>query len=250
MADGGSDNKNPQGKAGKLHVAIIMDGNGRWAAARGLPRTVGHRYGMEAVKRALNAARGLPISHITLYSFSSENWRRPITEVQELMQLLRLYLRSNLKAMHKDGVRIRIIGDKAPLPPDVVEMIAEAETMTHDNQALNLTIALSYGGRQEIAAAARSIALAVKDGRIDPETVDEKTVERFLFTAGAPDPDLVIRTSGEKRISNFLLWQSAYAEFVFMDVLWPDFSGEHLAEAISEFQRRERRYGATPDGNA
>ncbi|HUY68329.1 MAG TPA: isoprenyl transferase [Alphaproteobacteria bacterium] len=222
-----------------------MDGNGRWAKARGLPRTLGHRAGIEAVRRTVKAARELPVSHLTLYSFSAENWRRPLTEIEELMGLLRYYLRSELATLHKEGVRIKMIGERATLPADIVDLIAHAEQLTQDNKALTLTLALSYGGRQEITNAAQRIARAVERGELRAEAIDEHMMQSFLTTGGMPDPDLVIRTSGEKRISNFLLWQSAYAEFVFFDVLWPDFSGAHLAEAIDEFQRRERRYGAT-----
>lgn len=228
-----------------FHVAIIMDGNGRWAKARNLPRTMGHRAGMEAVRQTIKAARRLSVSHLTLYSFSSENWNRPVAEINELMRLLRFYLRSELASMHKEGIRVRVIGERRRLPHDVVEMISHAEELTQDNKALTLTLALSYGGRQEITAAARGLAKAVERGQLQADAIDEHLLQSFLFTGGMPDPDLVIRTSGEKRISNFLLWQSAYAEFVFMDVLWPDFSGEHLAEAIAEFRCRERRYGAT-----
>ncbi len=228
-----------------FHVAIIMDGNGRWAKSRGLPRTLGHRAGMEAVRRAIRAAREQGVSHLTLYSFSSENWSRPLGEVTELMKLLRFYLRSELAGLHKEGLRVRIIGDRKRLPLDVVELINHAEDITQDNKVLTLTLALSYGGRQEITAAARGLAKAVERGQLQADAIDEHVLQSFLFTGGMPDPDLVIRTSGEKRISNFLLWQSAYAEFVFMDVLWPDFSAEHLAEAIAEYRQRERRYGAT-----
>jgi len=229
----------------KLHIAVIMDGNGRWAKARGLPRTMGHRAGIEAVRRTLKAARELPVSHLTLYSFSSENWRRPLGEIEELMQLLRFYLRSELATLHKEGVRIKVIGERRKLPDDIVDLIDHAEELSQDNKALTLTLALSYGGRQEITSAAQRLAKAVARGELRAEAIDEHVMQSFLSTGGMPDPDLVIRTSGEKRISNFLLWQSAYAEFVFLDVLWPDFSGEHLAQAIDEFQRRERRYGDT-----
>ncbi len=228
-----------------LHIAIIMDGNGRWAKQRLLPRTMGHRAGIEAVRRTIKACRDLPISHLTLYSFSAENWRRPITEIDELMKLLRFYLRSELATLHQEGVRIRIIGDRRKLPADITDMIQHAESLTENNTRLTLTLALSYGGRQEIAAAARGIAKAVASGQLHPDAVDEHIVQSFLYTGGMPDPDLVIRTSGEQRISNFLLWQSAYAEFVFLDVLWPDFDANHLTAAISEFQRRERRFGTT-----
>lgn len=229
----------------KLHVAIIMDGNGRWAASRGLPRTLGHKAGIDAVRRTLKAAQGQSISHLTLYSFSSENWNRPLTEVNELMKLLRLYLRSELASMHKEGIRVRFIGERRRLPADIIELIGHAEDLTQENKALTLTLALSYGGRQEITHAARSLAKAVERGQLPADAIDEHVFQSFLFTGGMPDPDLIIRTSGEKRISNFLLWQSAYAEFVFMDVLWPDFNAAHLTEAIDEYRRRERRYGAT-----
>jgi undecaprenyl diphosphate synthase len=222
-----------------------MDGNGRWAAARGLPRTMGHKAGIDAVQRTLKAARDLPVSHLTLYSFSSENWRRPVTEIQELMKLLRYYLRSELATLHKENVRIKVIGERKQLPSDIVDLIVNAEELTQANEALTLTLALSYGGRQEITSAARELARAVERGVLQTDAIDEHVLQSFLFTGGMPDPDLIIRTSGEQRISNFLLWQSAYAEFVFMDVLWPDFSGEHLAKAIDEFQTRERRYGDT-----
>jgi undecaprenyl diphosphate synthase len=234
----------------KLHVAIIMDGNGRWAKGRGLPRTMGHRAGIEAVRRTVKAARDLPVSHLTLYSFSLENWRRPFTEIQELMQLLRFYLRSELASLHKEGVCIKMIGERKKLPDDIVDLIDHAEELTQDNKALTLTLALSYGGRQEITNAAQRLAKAVERGELRADAIDEHVMQSFLSTGGMPDPDLVIRTSGEKRISNFLLWQSAYAEFVFLDVLWPDFSGEHLAQAIDEFQRRERRYGDTVNRGA
>ena len=238
-----SEEKAPQND--KLHVAIIMDGNGRWASARGLPRTLGHKAGIEAVRRTLKAARTLPVSHVTLYSFSSENWSRPLIEINELMKLLRFYLRSELASMHKEGIRVRIIGDRRRLPPDIVELIEHAEDLTNENKDLTLTLALSYGGRQEITLAARGLAKAVERGQLQADAIDEHVFRSFLFTGGMPDPDMIIRTSGEKRISNFLLWQSAYAEFVFMDVLWPDFGAAHLAEAIAEYHRRERRYGAT-----
>lgn len=227
-----------------------MDGNGRWAAGRGLPRTLGHRAGIEAVRRTLKAARELPISHLTLYSFSSENWRRPITEVKELMGLLRFYLRSELATLHKEGVCIKVIGERRQLPADIVELITHAEDLTHDNKALTLTLALSYGGRQEITAAARSLAKAVERGALRADAIDEHVFQSFLFTGGTPDPDLVIRTSGEKRISNFLLWQSAYAEFVFLDTLWPDFGPDHLRAALEDFHKRERRYGEVSPGTA
>ena len=227
----------------KLHVAIIMDGNGRWAKARGLPRTMGHKAGIEALRRTLEAVRKQPISHLTLYSFSAENWDRPAQEVGELMGLLRFYMKSELFMLHKNGVRFRVIGERALLDQDIAKMIEKAEAKTASNKDLNLTLALSYGGRQEIIAAVQKMAKKVASGDLSPEQIDEKAVSAHLYTHDLPDPDLVIRTSGEKRTSNFLIWQSAYAEYVFDDVLWPDFSDEHLAAALKAFYERERRFG-------
>lgn len=234
-----SDGRIPQ------HVAIIMDGNGRWAKTRGLPRTAGHRKGVEAVRKTVEAAGDLGIRYLTLFSFSSENWRRPADEVGDLMQLLRFYLRGEIATLHKNGVRIKVIGDRARLAPDIASLIENAETLTAENGAMTLVIALSYGSRQEIVEAARHLAEAAAQGRIDPSEIDERMLSGSLSTAGIPDPDLVIRTSGEKRISNFLLWQIAYAEFVFVDTLWPDFTKRDLEDAIQEFYRRERRFGAS-----
>ena len=227
------------------HVAIIMDGNGRWAVSRGLPRTAGHHRGAEAVRRSVIGAAELGISYLTLFGFSSENWKRPPTEVDDLMGLLRLYLRSEIAEFHRNGVRLRVIGDRERLSPDLVSMIVGAEEMTGANRRLQLTVALSYGGRSEIARAARVIAERAKAGEIDPSAIDEQLFEQHLLTAGMPDPDLVIRTSGEKRLSNFLLWQTAYSELVFIDKLWPDFTKQDLEDAIREFRSRDRRYGAT-----
>ncbi len=226
------------------HVAVIMDGNGRWAQARGLPRTMGHREGAEALRRCVKAARALKIGHLTMFGFSSENWKRPAEEVGDLMGLLRLYLRREIDEINRNGVRLRVIGDRDKLPSDIIGMIEEAEGLTKANVALGLTIALSYGGRAEIVAAARALANSVKRGELDLAALDEARFERHLFTAGTPDPDLVIRTSGEKRISNFLLWQCAYSEFVFMDKLWPDFGADDLEAAVAEYRGRRRRYGA------
>ena len=228
-----------------VHVAIIMDGNGRWAKARGLPRTAGHKRGAEAVRRTVECAREMGISYLTLYAFSSENWKRPKGEVSDLMGLLRLYLRNEVKTLHKNGIRLRIIGDRSRLGPDIVSLIEESEAKTAANSAMTLVLALSYGGRQEIVAAARALAADVAAGRLDVAQVDEEALSARLFTADIPDPDMIIRTSGEQRISNFLLWQCAYAELVFLDVLWPDFSRDHLIAAIRDFHGRERRYGAT-----
>jgi len=232
------------GAAPPVHVAIIMDGNGRWAKARGLPRAVGHQRGAEAVRRSVKGAVEIGISYLTLFGFSSENWKRPATEIDDLMTLLRFYLRSEIAELDRNGVRIRVIGDRARLADDIVALIDEAESLTRANAQLNLTMALSYGGRSEITQAARRLAASVQAGKLDPNDIDETAFARHLLTIDIPDPDLVIRTSGEKRISNFLLWQSAYAELVFVDRLWPDFSKDDLADAIREYHRRDRRYGA------
>ncbi len=231
--------------AAPRHVAIIMDGNGRWAQSRGLPRTAGHNRGAEAVRRAVVGAAEIGISYLTLFGFSSENWKRPPTEIDDLMGLLRLYLRSEIAEFHRNGVRLKVIGERERLSQDLVSLIAGAEEMTSGNPGLQLTVALSYGGRSEIARAARHLAERAKAGQIDPAAIDESLFEAHLLTAGMPDPDLVIRTSGEKRISNFLLWQTAYSELVFVDRLWPDFTKQDLEDAIREFRSRDRRYGAT-----
>ena len=229
------------------HVAIIMDGNGRWAQARGLPRIAGHRRGGEAVRRTVVAAGELGIPYLTLFGFSSENWKRPADEVDDLMTLLRHYLRGEIAELHRNNVRVRVIGDRERLAPDIVTLIDNTETLTAQNTGLTLSVALSYGGRAEITGAARRIAEAAAAGRLDPREVDESTFARYLLTADIPDPDLIIRTSGEQRLSNFLLWQTAYSEFVFIDTLWPDFSKADLEQALSEFHGRERRYGATAE---
>jgi len=226
------------------HIAIIMDGNGRWAQARGLPRIAGHRHGAEAARRAVTAAAELGVPYLTLFGFSSENWRRPSGEIHDLMGLLRHYLRGEIAELHRNGVRLRVIGELGRLDPDIIEMIERAEAMTRDNARITVTIALSYGGRAEIVAAVRAIAQRVQSGSLAAAAIDEDCFTRYLFTAGLPDPDLLIRTSGEQRISNFLLWQSAYSEFFFTKTLWPDFSNHDLEEAIDEFCGRDRRYGA------
>jgi len=226
------------------HIAIIMDGNGRWARARGLPRAAGHRAGAEAVRRAVSAAIEFGVPYLTLYGFSSENWNRPVREVEDLMGLLRRHLKSEIRDFRKERIRLRVIGERARLPRDVALLIDEAEAHTAENTRLNLTMAISYGGRQDIVAAARSLARAARDGALDPDAIDEARFGDALATRGIPDPDVVIRTSGEQRISNFLLWQSAYSEFVFIDKLWPDFAKEDFVGAMNEFLRRDRRYGA------
>jgi undecaprenyl diphosphate synthase len=227
------------------HIAIIMDGNGRWAKARGLPRIAGHRRGAEAVRRTLTAAGELGIPYLTLFGFSSENWKRPLDEVDDLMGLLRHYLRGEIAELHDNGVRLRVIGEKGRLSSDIVTLIDNAEALTRDNRGVNLTIALSYGGRAEIVAATRAIAAEVAEGRLGVDAVDEALIAAHLFTADLPDPDLLIRTSGEQRVSNFLLWQCAYAELVFTKTLWPDFGRGDLEGAIADYCCRERRYGAS-----
>ena len=229
------------------HVAVIMDGNGRWAKARGLPRTLGHRQGAEAVRRCITGAMELGIPNLTLFGFSSENWRRPMSEVEDLMGLLRRYLHSELAELHQNGINLRIIGDRERLPEDIVRMIDDAEARTRANQRLNLIIALSYGSRQEMTAAARRLAELTAAGDLRPEEIDEARFAEGLLTVGIPDPDLLIRTSGEQRLSNFLLWQAAYSEFVFVDKLWPDFDKSDLLAAVEEYQRRERRYGTAAE---
>ena len=230
------------------HVAVIMDGNGRWAESRGLDRAAGHQEGVEAARRAVTSAAELGISYLTLYGFSNENWSRPPREIEDLMGLLRRYLRREVEELDRQGVRILFIGDRSRLADDIVTLLQMAEQRTRRNSGLTLTIALSYSGRQEIAQAARRLAERAASGEIDPAGIDEAALSRELFTANIPDPDLVIRTSGEKRISNFLLWQCAYAEMVFLDTLWPDFSREDFVVAVREFHRRDRRFGMTRVG--
>jgi undecaprenyl diphosphate synthase len=227
------------------HVAIIMDGNGRWAKSRSLPRVAGHREGAKAVRRTVEAAIRAGVSWLTIYAFSSENWRRPVSEIMDLTGLLRRYLKTEIAELKESGVRLRFIGDRTRFDRDIQTDLAVAERDTSGNSRLNLTIALSYGARAEIAAAARAVAAAVSSGRLDAGELGEETFERFLATAGMPDPDLIIRTSGEQRLSNFLLWQAAYAELVFLDVLWPDFDQSHFNAALAEFSRRDRRFGTS-----
>ena len=225
------------------HVGIIMDGNGRWAASRGLPRVEGHRRGVEALRRAARAAGELGIKVLTIYSFSTENWSRPQQEINDLMLLIKRFVREDLADLHKNGVRVRVIGDRGGIEPEILKLITDAETLTRDNDRLTLVVAFNYGGRQEIARAAQRIAEDAAAGRLDPASIDAAMIERNLDTAGLPDPDLIIRTSGELRLSNFLLWQSAYAEFVVLPVHWPDFDRAAFEQAIGEFRRRERRFG-------
>jgi undecaprenyl diphosphate synthase len=224
------------------HVAIIMDGNGRWAAAHGLPRVVGHREGAKAVRRSIEAAIGQGVKYLTLFAFSSENWQRPQDEVSDLRGLLLQYLRSELQEMHEAGVRLRVIGEQTRFGPNIVAELSAAEAKTANNERLTLLLALSYGGRADIVAAAKR---AIAEG-LTADALSEEKFSSFLATSGVPDPDLLIRTSGEQRISNFLLWQAAYAELVFLDVLWPDFNEHDFAAALRKFGTRERRYGARP----
>jgi undecaprenyl diphosphate synthase len=228
-----------------VHVAIIMDGNGRWATGRGLPRFAGHQRGAEAVREAVEGCNRLGVRYLTLYAFSSENWKRPQSEVNDLMGLLRVYVKHELADLHSNNVRVRFIGDHEALPPDIQDLINGAEERTRENSGLNLVIALNYGARNEIVGAARFLANEVKQGRLDADAITEQVFASHLTTADIPDPDLIIRTSGEQRLSNFLLWQSAYCELSFVDTLWPDFTQEHLAKAIEDYHKRERRYGAT-----
>lgn len=227
------------------HIAIIMDGNGRWAKARGLPRVAGHQRGAETVRKVVEACREAGVGFLTLYAFSSENWKRPAAEVDDLMGLLRLYLRRELRDLHRNNVRIRFIGNWKVLAGDIVDLIEEAQSTTGGNTGLTFIIAVNYGSQNEILKATQSLAATVQRGELAVEDIDEHHFRRHLDTGDFPDPDLIIRTSGEQRLSNFLLWQAAYSELVFMDLLWPDFNKDSLREAIDEFHRRERRYGAT-----
>ena len=225
------------------HVAIIMDGNGRWASARGMPRVEGHRRGVEAVRRTIRAAGEIGIKVITIFSFSAENWSRPANEVGELMGLLRRFIRNDLAELHESGVRVRIIGERDGLEPDIVRLLTEAEELTKNNKNLTLVVAFNYGARQEIVRAARRAAQAVADGKLRPEDITPDSFTGFLDAPDIPDPDLIIRTSGEQRLSNFLLWQSAYSELVFVPTYWPDFDRAALEAAIESFRQRERRFG-------
>ncbi len=225
------------------HVAIIMDGNGRWAKARGLPRTFGHRAGVQALKRTVEAADHLGIAWLTVFGFSTENWSRPPQEVSELMRLLKSYVETDLHRLEREGVRVHVIGERTGLAPDILEIIHRAESRTRHNERRHLQIAFNYGGRADIVAAARRFADAVASGRLAPGDCDETTFGRFLSTSEAPPPDLIVRTSGEQRLSNFLLWDAAYAELVFQDILWPDYGAEALKAALAEYAGRDRRFG-------
>jgi len=225
------------------HVAVIMDGNGRWAAARGLPRVEGHRRGVEALRKTVRAAGELGISFLTIFSFSSENWSRPQSEIRDLLSLLRRFIRNDLAELHKSNVRVRVIGERDDLAPDIRRLLQEAEDLTHANDGLTLVVAFNYGARQEIARAARRLAAEVAAGRLAASDITPELLARHLDAPDLPDPDVIIRTSGEQRLSNFLLWQAAYSELVFVPINWPDFDRAALESAIAEFRRRERRFG-------
>ena len=225
------------------HVAIIMDGNGRWARARGLPRTMGHKKGVEAVREVVRTAGDIGISYLTLFAFSSENWRRPEAEVTDLMGLLKAFIRRDLADLHKENVRIRIIGDRENLRSDILPLLLEAEETTRNNTALTLVIAFNYGSRDEMTRAMQLIAQEVKAGLLDPAAVTAELIDQRLDTRGIPDPDLIIRTSGEERLSNFLLWQAAYSELVFVPEFWPDFNRQLFLSTLEKYAGRERRFG-------
>ncbi|MCP4380446.1 MAG: isoprenyl transferase [Hyphomicrobiales bacterium] len=236
----------PSGSVGvPRHIAIIMDGNGRWAKARGLPRSEGHRRGVEAVRRTVDAATEFGVRYLTLFSFSSENWSRPPDEVEFLFGLLRIFIRRDLARLHRQGVRVIVIGERDGLPTDIADLVCEAEVRTAGNTGLRLIVAFNYGGRDEITRAARAIAQKVADGDMAAEDINQNTIARHLDTSSIPDPDLIVRTSGEMRLSNFLLWQSAYAEFVFLPLHWPDFDRQALRSAIDQYATRSRRYGGS-----
>ncbi len=242
-----SEAESPRGTAPEFevprHVAIIMDGNGRWAAARGLPRGEGHRRGVEALRRTVRAAGEIGIRFITIFSFSAENWSRPAAEVSELMGLLRRFIRNDLAELHKSNVRVRIIGERDDLNPDIGRLLVEAEELTRNNDGLTLVVAFNYGSRQEITRAVQRIAGLVAQGSVAPSDITMETIGGFLDAPDIPEPDLIIRTSGEQRLSNFLLWQAAYSELVFVPTYWPDFDRAALEAAIREYQQRERRFG-------
>jgi len=225
------------------HIAIIMDGNGRWAAERGLPRAEGHRRGVEALRRTVRAAGDLGVSVLTIFSFSSENWSRPPAEISDLMSLLRRFIRNDLAELHQANVRVRVIGKRDDLDPEICRLLVEAEELTRGNDGLTLVVAFNYGARQEIARAARDIAIEVAQGRLAANDISPELFARYLQAPDIPDPDLIIRTSGEQRLSNFLLWQAAYSELIFVPLNWPDFDRAALEGAIAEYRRRERRFG-------
>ena len=239
-----ADKEKPAG--GPTHVAIIMDGNGRWAQSRGKPRLFGHRAGARRVRQIVEACPGLGVKYLTIFAFSTENWKRTQAEVSGLMLLFRRYIQKETQALVDNGIRVRFIGDRVKLDKKLVGLMDELERVTAHNELVNMTVALNYGGRDEVARATKRLAEEVAAGRLKPEDVDEETLPHFLDTCVLPDPDLVIRTSGEARVSNFLLWQSAYSEYEFIDTLWPDFTPDIFAEVLKKYGTRERRFGAVP----
>lgn len=244
MSNGAMPKPEESGRAdAPRHVAIIMDGNGRWAAARGLPRAEGHRRGVDALRKVVRASHELGISYLTIFSFSSENWSRPASEIGDLFGLLRRFIRNDLATLHADGVRVRVIGEREGLEPDICALLSEAEDLTRNNTRLTLVVAFNYGSRQEIANAAQRLAREVAEGKRDPATITPETLGKNLDAPDIPDPDLIIRTSGEQRLSNFLMWQAAYSELVFVPIHWPDFDKAALEGAIAEYATRERRFG-------
>lgn len=230
-------------QSGPRHVAIIMDGNGRWAQMRGRPRLFGHHAGARRVREIVEACPEAGVKFLTIFAFSTENWKRTQSEVSGLMSLFRRYITGEAKALKDNGIRVRFIGDRMRLAPKLVELMDDLELMTSDNDRVHLTVAINYGGRDEVARATRRLAQDVADGKLQPDEVDEETLPKYLDTHVLPDPDLVIRTSGEARISNFLLWQSAYSEYEFLDTLWPDFSAEEFHKVVNRYGKRERRFG-------
>jgi undecaprenyl diphosphate synthase len=247
---GSTSHMQPDLQRAPAHVAIIMDGNGRWAKARGLPRSLGHRAGVAALKRTVEAAPDFGVERLTVFGFSTENWRRPAGEVTELMKLMKGFVQSDLARLQRAGVRVRILGRREGLTPDVLNIIEHAEAATRGNRRFHLQVAFNYGGRPDIVDAARRFAAEVRAGLADPADLTEDRFQSYLSTADCPPPDLIIRTSGEQRLSNFLLWEAAYAEFVFQDVLWPDYGPDLLKAAVEEFQTRERRYGGADVNDA
>lgn len=228
------------------HIAIIMDGNGRWAKSKHLPKFAGHKKGADAVRGVVETCADMNVDYLTLYAFSSENWNRPADEVNDLMGLLKIYLTKEIAELHQKNIRISFIGSRERLSANIINLLESAENKTKNNTKLRLTLALNYGGQEEIVSAAKNIAKQAKEGSLELDDITEKVFADNLYTSDMPVPDLIIRTSGEQRLSNFMLWQAAYAEFVFLDILWPDFTKESLSGAIEEYHKRDRRYGARP----
>ena len=241
-----AENKSLAAQKAPQHIAIIMDGNGRWAKSRHLPKIAGHKKGADAVRGIVEVCADLDVKYLTLYAFSSENWNRPIAEVNDLMGLLKIYLTKEINELHEKNIRISFIGSRDRLSKNIIKLIDDAEEKTRKNTKLQLILALNYGGQEEIVNAARNIAEKVKNGSLEVSDIDENVFSKYLYTSEIPDPDLIIRTSGEQRLSNFMLWQAAYTEFVFQDILWPDFTKVELCNAIKEYYKRDRRYGARP----